>query len=349
VILDAMQYAIFHLSHTDLDGYGCQFITKNYFKNIRFYNSNYGREIDEKYAQILRDIELVAAQTNIILITDLNLTLEQARSFEEELKNIKTSVKLILLDHHQSGGDCACKYTWYFLDVSRSAAKITYDFFSKIYGENQRLGRLADVINAVDIWVDDSPDFELGKVCLNLIANAKELNRIMFDEANTEFMFHLLQNSMDYLDKDNAHILLEDSVHAIKKSFFRNDKDDTLGNFVSKYNVKQLNKFKDKMSIVYKGKKGILTFNIGAVSIVGNDFLTQNPDYDFFMDVTSRRTVSFRANSKVDVSKIAHELANGGGHPNASGGAIVGFRDSFLYENVKNQIVNLIKLKEELM
>jgi oligoribonuclease NrnB/cAMP/cGMP phosphodiesterase (DHH superfamily) len=40
-------------------------------------------------------------------------------------------------------------------------------------------------------------------------------------------------------------------------------------------------------------------------------------------------------------------LANGGGHPNASGGAIVGFRDSFLYENVKKQINDLIKLKEE--
>ncbi|MDR1007724.1 MAG: 3'-to-5' oligoribonuclease B [Campylobacteraceae bacterium] len=343
-----MQYAVFHLSHTDLDGYGCQFITKHYFKNIKFYNSNYGREIDEKYAQILRDIEVGAAQINIILITDLNLTIEQAKAFEERLKSIQSSTKLMLLDHHQSGNECANKYTWYFLDTSRSAAKITYDFFSKIYGEDERLKKLAEVINAVDIWIDDSLDFELGKVCLNLIANAKELNRIMFDEANTEFMFWLLQNSMEYTDKKKAHILLEDSIHTIKKSFFQNGKEDTLGNLVSKYNVGQLNKFKDKMSIVYKGKKGILTFNIGAVSIIGNDFLTQNPDYDFFMDVTSRRTVSFRANGKVDVSKIACELANGGGHPNASGGALVGFRDSFLYENIKNQIVDLIKSKEEL-
>ncbi|MDR2635801.1 MAG: 3'-to-5' oligoribonuclease B, partial [Campylobacteraceae bacterium] len=333
-----MQYVVFHLSHTDLDGYGCQFVTKHYFKNTKFYNSNYGREIDEKFAQILHDIEVCAAPKNIILITDLNLTLEQAKAFDEKLKNIKTSVKLILLDHHQSGTECAGKYPWYFLDTSRSAAKITYDFFADIYGGDKRLKRLAEVINAVDIWLDNSPDFELGKVCLNLIANAKELNRIMFDEANTKLMFWLLQNSMEYLDKEKAHILLEDNIHAIKKSFFQNDKEDTLGNLVSKYNVAQLNKFKDKMSIVYKGKKGILTFNIGAVSIIGNDFLTQNPDYDFFMDVTSRRTVSFRANGKVDASKIAYELANGGGHPNASGGAIVGFRDSFLYENVKKQI-----------
>ncbi|MDR1614512.1 MAG: DHH family phosphoesterase [Campylobacteraceae bacterium] len=343
-----MQYTIFHLSHTDLDGYGCQFIVKRYFKNARFYNSNYGKEIDERYKQILVDIEHVKADKSVILITDLNLTLEQAKSFEEKLKKIKTSVKLILLDHHQSGEECANRHAWYFLDVSRCAAKITYDFFADIYGEKKELGRLADVINAVDIWLDESSDFELGKVCLNLIASAKELNRIMFDEANTEFMFWLLQSSMEYMDKNTAHILLDDNIHKIKKSFFQSGENDTLNNLVSAYNVEQINRLKNKMTIFYRGHKGILTFNIGAVSIIGNNFLVQNPDYDFFMDVTSRKTVSFRANGKVDVSKIAFELANGGGHPNASGGTITPFRDSFLYENIKNQIVDLIKSKEEL-
>ena len=46
--------AIFHLSHTDLDGYGAQFVTNFYFDNIKFFNSNYGKEINEKFAQILR-------------------------------------------------------------------------------------------------------------------------------------------------------------------------------------------------------------------------------------------------------------------------------------------------------
>ncbi|MDR0665825.1 MAG: 3'-to-5' oligoribonuclease B [Campylobacteraceae bacterium] len=345
--MNTTQYTVFHLSHTDLDGYGSQFITKNYFQNIRFYNSNYGKEIDERYAQILADIQNVKAEKSVILITDLNLTPEQAKNFEERLKNVKSSVKLILLDHHQSADECAKKYPWYFLDSSRCAAKITYDFFSKIYGEKKRLGRLSEVINAVDIWLEDSADFELGKVCLNLISNAKELNRIMFDDANTQYMFCLLQNVIKYTDKKEPHILLDDDTHSIKKSFFQNGGNDTLGNLVSKYNVEQLGKMKDKMTVFYKGYKAILTFNIGAVSVIGNNFLTQNPDYDFFMDVTSRKTVSFRANGKTNVSKIAFELANGGGHPNASGGTIAGFRDSFLYENVKNQIINLLKSKEE--
>ena len=36
---------VFHLSHTDLDGYGCQFIAKEFFSHITFYNANYGREV----------------------------------------------------------------------------------------------------------------------------------------------------------------------------------------------------------------------------------------------------------------------------------------------------------------
>ncbi|MDR1285726.1 MAG: 3'-to-5' oligoribonuclease B [Campylobacteraceae bacterium] len=340
-----MKYNIFHLSHTDLDGYGCQFVTKNYFENTRFYNSNYGKEIDERYAQILEDIKTTDAKLNVILITDLNLTSEQAKNFEEKIA-LNKNIKLMLFDHHQSGQETANRNSWYLLDTKRSATKITYDFFSSLYGKNDNLSKLVNVVNAVDIWQSNDKDFELGKVCLGMVASAKELNRIMFDEANTRFMFSLLNQSCDFFDKNDAHIALEDSIHVMKKNFFKMDKNDTLSNMVSAYNVELLNKMKNKMTIFYKGHKGILTFNIGSASTIGNDFLVKNDDYDFFMDVTSRKTVSFRANNKVDVSKIASELANGGGHPNASGGALPTFKDSFSYSIVKNQVMELIKTKE---
>jgi len=82
---------IYHLSHTDLDGYGAQYITNFYFKDVKFLNSNYGREIDDKFAQILAEIGASNDDKNIILITDLNLTLAQCESFTEMIdgKNIK--------------------------------------------------------------------------------------------------------------------------------------------------------------------------------------------------------------------------------------------------------------------
>ncbi|EKD4664628.1 3'-to-5' oligoribonuclease B, partial [Campylobacter jejuni] len=48
---------IYHLSHTDLDGYACQFIVNFYFKSVKFYNSNYGKEINENFNSIIGDIE----------------------------------------------------------------------------------------------------------------------------------------------------------------------------------------------------------------------------------------------------------------------------------------------------
>ena len=56
--------------------------------------------------------------------------------------------------------------------------------------------------------------------------------------------------------------------------------------------------------------------------------------------------MSMRANNKVDVSLIAKEWAGGGGHPNASGGRISGFKEQYRYDRVKEQIERLIASKE---
>lgn len=340
-------YQIFHLSHTDLDGYGAQMITKSYFEHIKYYNSNYGREINERFNQILDDLDEIGAEKNIILITDLNLTKEQCEYFETEVLNASKEAKLFLLDHHKSGLESFYEHSWYFLDDTKCATKITYEFFSSMYGEKEELKLFSDVVNAVDIWLDDDKHFELGKVCLGLVANAKEVNRIMFAKENTEYMFELLKHAQKYFTKNEPQIALDDAVHGIKKEFFTKDKNDTLSNLVSSYMVTLLNANKNKMTINFNSYKGILTYNIGNVSVIGNDFLVKNPDYDFFMDVTSRKTVSFRSNNKADVSQIAKKVANGGGHPNASGGALTGFKDSFLYKRVISQIDTILKSKED--
>jgi len=336
---------IYHLSHTDLDGYGCQMVTNNYFNSIQFYNSNYGREINERFNEIFSDIQNDKFAKNIILITDLNLTPEQAKDFDSKVKIANDDILIILLDHHKSGQDCANEFEWYFLDDSRCATKITYDFFSNIFEKNEKLSKFVDIVNAVDIWLDDKDEFELGKVCLGLVSGAKEINRIMFSQENSSYLFELLSKIQPFFEYENAHIVLDENIHKIKKEILKQSKNDTLNNLISKYNVNLLTKNRENMTIKYLNHKGILTYNIGNVSVIGNDFLKANKDYDFFMDITSRKTVSFRANGKVDVSKMASKLANGGGHPNASGGLFGGFKDSFIYENIKNQVNDLITKK----
>ena len=331
---------IYHLSHTDLDGYGAQIITNHYFKNVEFFNSNYGKEIDEKFNQILSKI---GNEKAIILITDLNLSLEQCEEFEKKL--VGKNAKIWLLDHHVSGAECASKFSWYFLDSSRCATKITHDFFASIYGKNASLDHFSDVVNAVDIWLKDDKNFEMGKVGLSLVANSKEINRVMFEELNTQYMFFLIQKAMQFFDAGNDYIGLDEAIFKFKKEFFKQDKDDTLSNLISAYVVKKLSQDREKFRINYNEFKGILTYNIGNTSVIGNDFLVANPDYDFFIDITSKKTLSFRANGKVDVSLMAKNLVGGGGHVNASGGLFATFKDSFDYGNIKSQVVDLITKK----
>lgn len=336
---------IYHLSHTDLDGYACQYIVNFYFKNVNFYNSNYGKEINENFNAILADIEKDNSFGQaIILITDLNLNLNQCEEFDKICK--EKNIKIFLLDHHQSGEECAQKYTWYLLDNKRCATKITYDFFSKICTPDLELLNFAQVVNAVDIWLSEDANFELGKVFLGLIANAKEINRVMFKQAQVFYMFFLLERARKFINQPNSHILLDNAIHFIKKDFFAKNCDDTLSNLISYFVVEKLSELKEEFSIEYEGHKGILTSNIGNTSVIGNEFLVKNPDYDFFIDVSSRKTLSFRANGKIDVSLMAKKLVGGGGHKNASGGLFAAYKDGANYNYIKAQIVDLIKSKE---
>jgi len=328
---------VFHLSHTDLDGYSCQLITSKIFKDISFFNSNYGLEIDERLSQIVQMVK----KDDLVIITDLNLESNQAKYIDEKSKDI--GFKIILLDHHKTGESCAKRYEWYFLDNSRSATKITYDYF-KDKADISNLEYYVSCVNAFDIWLKDQVKFfELGKVLARYVTGSKEINRIMFPQNNFLYISFLLQEALKYVDKADAHIKLDDMFHSIKKSFFQDEEDNTLENLVSNYIVNLLNKNKDNMTVYFEDKKGLLTYSVGNTSIIGNGFLTANPDYDFFLDINSRKNISARANDKYDVSEMAKKLFNGGGHANAAGGKFTDFKDSFIYENIKDQVQKLMQ------
>ena len=80
---------IHHLSHTDLDGYGAQVITNHYFKNVKFYNSNYGKEIDEKFDQILAQIsDKSVAKARSNLSAEQNESQQNAPEKQRDRKSV---------------------------------------------------------------------------------------------------------------------------------------------------------------------------------------------------------------------------------------------------------------------
>ncbi len=342
---------IHHLSHTDLDGYSCQLVMRYTPYKLFNYNANYGAEVKQKLDMILENIKKDNTPATII-ITDLNLTADESRWLNKEvnfLNDAKKEVTLTLLDHHGSGEDSANKYDWYFLDVERCATKITYDYVKENFDfdEPTWMNKYVNIVNAVDLWkMEEHDNFEYGKVCMRLVTETRELNKVMFADVDNNYKISLLLEAVKYIDKENAPVVLDEKIHKIKKDFFRDDKDNTLDNLATKFIVKLLGAARAEKTIYYKGYRGFLSYGVGNTSIVGNGFLLEYPEYDFIVDVSYRGTMSLRANNKVSVSQISKEWAGGGGHPNAAGGRIQGFKEQYRYDKVKKQIQSIIDEKE---
>lgn len=341
---------LFHISHTDLDGYGCQLITKEYFKKGSFYNANYGLEVKLTLKRVLEEITLFKEEEILFLISDLNLTIQESKDLDKEINKLIEEgykIKLQLLDHHISGKKSADSFYWYYLDEKRCATKIVYDYIFEEYEGfdftvSSWLEPLVNTINAVDIWLDyDVKNFEFGKVIMSMISKVREVNNILFADLNREFRFYLLKEAAKFLNEVDGHIKLDNEVHFLKKKFLKLDKkDDTLDNLSATYLVKTLDEVKENLTVTYKEHKGLLTYCLGSISIPANAFLKANKDYDFFIDVNKKGNASFRADGIVDVSLMASKIAGGGGHVNASGGRFEDFKESIDYNEVKNYVQN---------
>ncbi len=342
----------YHLSHIDLDGYSCQLITKQIFEKIFYYNANYGAEVMYHLEAILEHIDK-AKEDASILITDLNLSYKESEFLDKAIRKRKEQglkIELQLLDHHGSGQDSADAFSWYYLDTSRSATKITYDYACEKLGlasEDQKwLEPFVNIVNAVDLWLmDEEENFEYGKVCMRLITETRELNRYIFNEESHNYKLTLLKEAARMAKEPDAPIRLDDAIHSMKKNFFKGKQDGTLDALATQYIVSLVGKYKERFTIYYQGHKGILTYALGNTSIIGNGILKAYPEFDFVIDVGPRGSMSLRADHNIDVSKMAKTLAGGGGHPNASGARIKDFKEQFSYEKVKAFMEELIAKK----
>ncbi len=339
----------FHISHTDMDGYTCQLISKKVFPDGFFLNANYGLEVKLYIKEVLNKIKECTKEDKILfLITDLNLTTEESKSLNNDINQLNSdgfNITLQLLDHHATGSKSAKRYEWYHLDTSRSATKITYEYFKEHYNEileplcQKNFDKLIQAVNAADIWLENDPLFEYGKVCMSMVSKSNEVNNTIFPNDHRAYKHYLLTRALEFIDQKDGHIMLDEKVYFNKKTFLNHtDKNNTMDNLISDNLVKLLDTKKEELTVTYKNYRGLLTYALGNISISANGFLRANPEYDFFMDVGKRGRVGFRSNNKLDVSILAQKLAGGGGHPNASGASFDDFKETPLYEEVKKFI-----------
>lgn len=340
----------FHLSHTDMDGYGCQLISRKIFTDGYFLNANYGQEVKLFIKDILEKISLCDKNEDILfMITDLNLTTDESKNLDRNISNLQENgykITLQLLDHHGTGKKSSEKYDWYYLDTSRSATKITYDYFCENFSNfknecEENFDKLVLAINAADIWLDNDSLFEYGKVCMSMVSKSYEVNNILFPNQHRDYKHFLLTKALEFVDLEDGYITLDEKIYFYKKEFLNTtSSNNSLDNLSSSYLVKSLADKKDELTVYYKEYKGLLTYCLGNISISANAFLKANPDFDFFMDIGRRGRAGFRADNKIDVSILAQKLAKGGGHPNASGAAFDDFKESSMYNDVKQYVQN---------
>lgn len=233
---------LYHLSHTDLDGYGCQMVVKffqdNYrlYHSVRYYNADYGNDLSNKLREIVNDM---VVENTTLLITDLNLSMEDADWLEE--CRTKMGFNLVLLDHHLSGADVAEKYsTWYKLSLSgNSATYLTYDFCKhscQEWGEVETIPSptntkdikfLVDIINAYDTWKDDRYSFYIGKILTAYHNMLKHFlpYKLVPDTYRAVFIEYLLRLSSELPKElnDNHDLTINDDLDYGSSSYIERD------------------------------------------------------------------------------------------------------------------------------
>jgi len=343
---------VYHISHIDLDGYGCQIITEKHYgkKNIKFYNCNYGKAI--KY--ILHNILKVINKEDTLIITDINIDETTAKYINKEfyLKEIET----ILIDHHITGKNVAIKYDWYNLNITYCATKLTQLYFKK-----DNLELFADYVNAQDLWYTDNEYFPKANYLSDIAFKGYDFPSVISEE-NFKYRTFTIKKVFNKVKKGW-------SIRKIQKNFI-NIQEEYLAKGISQKILKNKNipvehkfvryifekiKEKDFPILTIGNSTGKIFFDLGSNIFQQMSHMYNNKikDMDFVVHVNKRGKLSFRSNGdKIEnnVELLSKIYFNGGGHFNAAGGSLFDDPDKkIVSENeaitiIKNIIKNVNKL-----
>lgn len=372
---------IYHLSHIDLDGYGCQYMTKflqSEYTDIEYFNADYidvEKEIGNVFSLIVQrtadiksynETSLLMRQEypNILfLITDVSLNEkleEKINNFLKSNKHIKLDVRV--LDHHKSGKEIAERNGWYTFNNDKCGSSLTAAFVNTLH-ENKELAEhltfVGEFIESHDIWKEDSKHFNFSNYLSDVIFN------LYFPEflkdKKREFLFIYIYNFMTVYNSNEVQTVqdLEIRISFILKetlSFFIKDKtvleDENVRSLYKLYYyyAEEYSKNKDQFeTLVINGLKFKVLYNTdgGFFQYFSHYVLEHNKEIDFLMRVSPKGKCSFRSvNEDADVDLIANLLSNGngGGHKHASGCSLTFTNSVHSYNEVIKELLLIDKV-----
>lgn len=324
---------IFHISHNDLDGYGCQYLVHRTFYNAVFYNSDY-HEIGQVLATVLRQIKLeTMAKTPpaLLLITDINLTMDMAAWLDKEMRKLPTA--LLLIDHHATGAACAERFAWYRLNTTKCATLNTYEWLADWQPDQPRahLAFVANLVNVTDLWQMTHADFAKANMLADLMFAPDFLAPDM-DEVHRNVRFHLIEHVARLFDEGATLEAAERALYDIRLSFLKTAFLDTA--VVDNPNQGLESKYHDLIlahltkhpppEVRIKGHTCAVFFRWNGTLFqhVSSRYL-QTGKVDICLRVGSNARISMRTQSDaINVGEICKQYFAGGGHPQAAGGHI---------------------------
>lgn len=242
---------LFHLSHNDLDGYGAQYMTRAAGFRARYYNADY-RDVPATLDRIFADMAEVK-EPALLLITDLNLTVEQADMVARRIQGMggedvkpaipsKTGLltpdiaallkktlasqrprpEIMLLDHHATGEDAAEKHAWYHLDTSRCASRLAFEAVAPYLDDAARAlyAARADFIDVGDRWLKEDARFHRSIFLIGLMMEDDQLAPPL-DELKREYRFHLMDTFFRRMEEGASLEALERAVYDFRKDFLK--------------------------------------------------------------------------------------------------------------------------------
>jgi len=309
---------ILHITHTDLDGYGCLFVSSTKFSDLQFYNLDYSEtkqipEIIEKWGKVYN--------YDKIYITDLNLK-------EDTIKELNKFNNIVIVDHHIWDYD----YTKYgniefHIDNTKCATKAYYELVSNL----KSIKNTIELINIYDTWKTDDEYFGVANILNDWFYEILKDNKIFDNKLRVELIITLLFRFSDLfedLTKKYITDYLVEELENTKSSFIRDIITDKLNEPIS--NKMLLAKIQLRS---YEEFTEINNFKISNISsdifqIISSLYLDENHDkicINFQRkandDLTGFiNTISIR--SRNNKAREIAKMFGGGGHPNAAGAIV---------------------------
>lgn len=335
---------IYHLSHTDLDGYGSQYMTRhlaaiNEHLTVKYFNASY-KEVIGKVSEILSEIANDREGKILVLITDLSINEKIAKklnNFKRGNKDI--DLEYLALDHHRSNPEVAKQNKWCYVDHNKCGASITADFISGLVKSESVKSHLLFVgkfIQAHDIWEKESEYFHKSNLLADIINNFYFPDNM--SDIKREFILNYIFVFLNLIKDLKGVQEIEMSLPIIlKDALFLSglNKDISESNIPSKHKLYYFlaKKYAEKEQKLYSYLRDhdktyefeeyffrvVFNMNSECFQYFSHYYLEDNKNIDFIISISSSGKCALRSVKDVDVNKIAYNIAGGGGHFNASG------------------------------